>query len=75
MWIPPDLGNDYARKLERQQLNEAHRLERRTGRPSYLLRTFRLGIGQKLVLLGIALLVVLVLLAIAGGLTSPSASG
>jgi hypothetical protein len=75
MWIPPDLGNQYARELERKQLEEAYQREGRTGRPSHFLRTFRLGIGQKLLLLGIAFVVVLVLLLIVSSLTSPSASG
>lgn len=75
MWIPPDLGNQYARDLERKQLEEAYQREGRTGRPSHFLRTFRLGFGQKLVLLGIVFIVLLLLLVIAGSLTSPSASG
>lgn len=75
MWIPPDLGKQYARDLERKQLEEAYQREGRTGRPSHFLRTFRLGFGQKLVLLGIVFIVLLLLLVIAGSLTSPSASG
>jgi hypothetical protein len=69
MWMPPDLGKQYARELERKQLEEAYHREGRTCRPSYLRHTFRLGIGQKLLLLGVALVVVLVLLAITGSLT------
>jgi hypothetical protein len=75
MWIPPDLGNQYARDLERKQLEEAYQREGRTGRPSLFLRAFRLGFGQKLLLLGIVFIVLLVLLAIAGSLTSPSTAG
>jgi hypothetical protein len=75
MWIPPDLGKQYARDLERKQLEEAYQREGRTGRPSHFLRTFRLGFGHKLVLLGIAFIVLLLLLVIAGSLTSSSASG
>ena len=75
MWIPPDLGNQYARDLERKQLEEAYQREGRTGRPSHFLRAFRLGFGQKLLLLGIVFIVLLVLLAIAGSLTSPSTAG
>ena len=73
MWIPPDLGKQYMRELERKQIEEAHQREGRTGKESYLLRTTRLGIGQKLLLLGVAFVVVLIVLIIAASFTSPSA--
>jgi hypothetical protein len=75
MWIPPDLGNEYVRERERKHLEEAYQREGRTGRPSHFLRTFRLGFGQKLLLLGIVFIALLLLLVIAASLTSPSASG
>jgi hypothetical protein len=62
---PDDIGNDYARELERKQLEEAYQRQGRTRTPSKLWVTRRLGIdarlflpnlrlsiGQKLLLLG-----------------------
>jgi hypothetical protein len=69
MWMPPDLGNQYARELERKQREEAHQRQQETGRPSYLLRKFHLGIGQKLTLLGFGFLAVVALLMLAAALT------
>jgi hypothetical protein len=68
MWMPPDLGRQYARELERKQREEAHQREQTTGRPSYLLRKFHLGIGQKLALLAVGFLVVVVILTVAAAL-------
>jgi hypothetical protein len=83
--IPPDLGNDYYRELERKQLEEAHQRQGRTHVPSKLwlrrrlgidprlfLPNMRLGIGQKLLLLGLGLIVVLVLFIMAAALTPPA---
>ena len=75
MWMPPDLGKQYSRELERKQLEEAYQREGQTGRPSHFLSTFRVGIGQKLLLLGMAFVIILVLLIIAGALTSSPTSG
>lgn len=79
---PDDIGNDYARELERKQLEEAYRRQGRTRTPSKLWVTRRLGIdarlflpnlrlsiGQKLLLLGFASILVIILVFVAAWLT------
>lgn len=73
MWMPPDRGLDYARKLEREQREAAFQRQDRTGRPSYLLHKLHLGTGRKLLFLGIALVALLVIVMVAAALTSPAA--
>lgn len=51
--VPPDMGNDYARALERRHLDESFQRRGFTRPPG------RLTLGQKLVVLGVGFLVAL----------------
>ncbi len=73
MWTPPDLGRQYVRELERKQREEAYLREGRTGQRSYLLGR-QLGVGQKLTILGVAVVAIVVALILVSALTSPPAS-
>ena len=75
MWSPPDLGKQYVRELERKQREEAYLRQGHTGRRSHLpgsrLLGSRLGIGQKLAILGVAVVAVTVALLLVSALASP----
>jgi hypothetical protein len=63
--VPPDMGNDYARELERRRLEESFQRRGFTRPPG------RLTLGQKLLVLGVGFLVALVLLLVWAIWTSP----
>ena len=71
MWIPPDIGKQYMRELERKQHEEAYLREGRSGQPSYLLRR-RLGIGQKIIVAVVAMVGIVVFLIILSTIITPT---
>ncbi len=73
MWMPPDLGKQYVREMDRKHREEAYLREGRTGQHSELLRR-RMGIGQKILVLAGAIVALVVFLVILSAVTAPSVS-
>ena len=69
MWVPPEQGNQYVRKLERRLRRESEELRARGGQPNAFFQS-NLTIHRGLLAFGGAILILIAALVFLSGMTS-----